>query len=362
MFNDYLPRISASAVEQYLIFTGWTRDIEFKNKNLMVFDYNKYKKRIALPAREDYEDFQPSLERMLDTIALAEQRSPELILKDIFHVYFDSIVFRVDSPKYKKGVVPLDYAFNCINGLRDLVLHSACAEEEPKPITRASVNAKKILSNFNFAQTEIGSYIFKVDTQVPDEIQNQTAIWTKNTPEHDVVTRILHAMSQIDDAVKTQKELSGLAETAYKHGLNAGMCEALLKIRPEEEDAVLDASIAQASIFTGKPSASFKVSVKNYHFDAIRTLDKIYKSKYQSEDLVTCNGFILSLRQDETFRIATVVDKVFERQIAVSLSREYYKSACDAHRDGRQIMVSGKLNKSSTQWKINEVEEFSVIN
>lgn len=75
--------ITAYQIQQYLINNGWEQDVEFKNKNLMVFDSKKYRFRIAVSADEKYEDFGLSVSVVLETIAHFSHKTTEEILKEI---------------------------------------------------------------------------------------------------------------------------------------------------------------------------------------------------------------------------------------------------------------------------------------
>jgi len=113
--SDKLHGITAASIERYLLLKGWARD------------YN-------------------------------------------FTVYFDRMEFRIISSLSQDGKLPLDYATDCIEGLKELILYSACAEQNAQPICfRATNAAKEYLESFKLVQTEVGSFVINIDIQVVDD-------------------------------------------------------------------------------------------------------------------------------------------------------------------------------------------------
>jgi len=161
--HNKLHGITAASVEKYLLLKGWARDLNFRNKKLMVFEFAEPRKRIAVSANEEYEDFYIGLNEALQTVSAFEQRSVELIAKDILTTCFDRIEFRITSPLSQDGKLPLEYTASCIEGLKELILYSACAEQNAQPICfKATNTAKGHLNSFKLAQTEVGSFIINI--------------------------------------------------------------------------------------------------------------------------------------------------------------------------------------------------------
>ena len=72
--------VTAEQVKKHLVANGWKQDIEFKNKNLMVFEYENSGFKIAIPSSEEYADFERGLLRVLDTIADFEGKTSEQVI------------------------------------------------------------------------------------------------------------------------------------------------------------------------------------------------------------------------------------------------------------------------------------------
>ena len=202
------------------------------------------------------------------------------------------------------GKIPLEYAADCVEGLKNLILYSVCAEQSACPICyRTTDYAKALLNKFKLAQTEKGSFILNVDIQVVDENNEQTVLEESDIPvpfEHKVIKRIGTAISQVDAIVNNQRQLTETAETAFKNGITANMCDAFLKMRPVSDADKVTTTIRYASSLTRQTGQVERIEMRTNHFLVIDELAKIYRDKVAIQD-VNLIGVIRSLsRKSDT--------------------------------------------------------------
>ena len=363
-----INEITALSIDKYLLMSGWKRDYDFQNKKLMVF--NNGNTRIAIPSSEQFEDFYYNLNGVLETISLTNKKSINDIVKDILSSYYDRLEFRIISKASEKGKLPFGYASSCIDGLKDLFLYSICAEEKNEPICLRSTNsAKKLLNSFKMAQTEIGSYIINVETIVTKEDYEQFTCsnCAIDSPlEHKVVQRISNAMKQIDDVANSKEEICDLISDAYINGVTANMCDALLKLKSDDEDIAIETQIRYATSVTGEVGKVDKISLNNKHFYYIGEIARKYRENEKYLD-VNLRGIITELKKTENSGItenALLIISIIEnkyRAIKLSLNDTDYFKACDAFRDNREIEVSGTLDMSNRYLAFNSVTNFKII-
>ena len=363
--------ITAASIDRYLQLSGWTRDLNFANHNMMVYS-NAYShpKTLAIPANEDYEDFFVILRNAIDVLEKFEGRPANEIIKDVTTTFIDRLEFRVISEITEDGKIPIEYAAECIEGLKNLILYSVCAEQTACPICyRATDYAKTFLNKFKLAQTEKGSFILNVDIQVVDEGNEQMVLPECSLPvpfEHKVVERIGRAISQVDAIVNNQSQLTETADTAFETGITANMCDALLKMRPVSDEDKVSTTIRYASSLTNKVGQIEHIEMRTNHFLVIDELAKIYRDREDIRD-VTLKGIIRSLAKKadsngdlQTIRLYTVFEGV-PHTVTMALSNEQYRIACDAHRDGIEVEVSGELDMSKRYWEMSNITDFSPI-
>lgn len=370
-----LGGITSASIEKFLLFTGWIRDDTFRNSRMWVFK-NKLDPEftLAVPASEKATDFYTSVYSLIQTLSTIYEKSEQEIIDSLKSAYTDRLQFRIITEESKGGKLPLDYAARCLEGLKDLVLYAACAEENAKPIcTRAYNNAKRSLERFQFGQTQVGSFIINIDVQVADEDNEQLymvgATTIKEPPEHKIIKRIGTALSQIDSVATRRIQVGTLIEDAYKSGITANMCDALSKLKPDSsEDITVETSVFYAEAITQAVSPPEVCTLDNVHFAFIDEISKRYKDCTLIED-VTLNGTIKMLSKattndgDEAENTVRLLAKIGGqmRSIRLHLSPEHHTLACDAYRDDKEVCVSGTIDKSTKHWFFTDVSEFTVI-
>lgn len=372
--KEYTPglySITAPSVDRYLQLNGWIRKLNFANKNIMAYENHSTAavKNLAIPAAEDYDDFYFVLHDVIKTLSKIEKRTEAEIIKDINATFIDRIEFRIISDVSEDGKLPIDYAAECIEGLKELVLYALCAEQTAQPVCyRASDFAKSFLNNFKLAQTEKGSFILNIDIQVVDENNEQSVLSGFETPiplEHKVVERIGTAINQVDAIVKNERKLTETAESAYEAGITANMCDALMKMRPLSEADQITTTIRYASALTNQTGQTEHINMYTNHFLVIDELAKIYRDKNAVQD-TTLIGIVRSLskRHDGDGEMNTIrLYTSFEgrsRTVTIDLLDDQYRIACDAHRDGLEVRVSGELDMSERYWTMSKITHFTL--
>lgn len=365
--------ITAASIDRYLQLNGWTRNYGFANRYMMVYTgRNNSPKTIAIPASEEFDDFYSIVSNVIELLQKKENRPAIEIIKDITTTFIDRLEIRVISEITEDGKIPLEYAADCVEGLKELILYSVCAEQSARPICyRTTEYAKSLLNKFKLAQTEKGSFILNVDIQVVDENNEQTVLdgceCDVPTPfEHKVIERIGTAIGQVDAIVQNRRQLSETAETAFEDGITANMCDAFLKMRPVSDADKVTTTIRYASSLTNRTGQVKRIEMRANHFLVIDELAKIYRDKVAIQD-VNLTGIIRSLSKRaesdgdlKTIRLYTTFDGS-PRTVTISLSDAQYRIACDAHRDGLEVSVSGELDMSERYWVMNNVTNFLPI-
>lgn len=378
--NSYILKnlsgITSASIEKYLLFTGWIKDDAFPNPRLWVFHYTRDPETtIAVPANETAPDFYSRIYSLVQTLSTINARTEQEIIDSLKSAYTDRLQFRIITEKSKNGKIPLEYAARCLDGLKDLVLYAACAEERAKPVCARLYNsAKRRLDKFQFGQTQIGSFIINIDVPVADEENEQmflieAAARPEEPPEHKIIKRIGTAITQIDNLAKQQVKIGDLVEDAYTTGITANMCDALMKLKPESgEDVTVETSIYYAEALTHSVDPPQVHTFENIHFCFIDEISKRYKDRTLVDD-VTIVGTIKMLSKtspgggdeaENTVRLLSKIDGQL-RSITLHLSPKDHASAGDAYRDDREVQVSGTLDKSGRYWFFSTIDEFKII-
>lgn len=366
--NVNIEKVTASALEKYLLLSGWNRNFNFPNRSMMVF--YKEEDTLAFPSSEKLSDFYVCLPRVIDMLSEIYQKPTREIIKGITASYHDLLEFRIKEDSTKDGKIPLNYASECIEGIKELIMYSACAEQVKQPVcVRATQNAKDILNKFKLAQTEVGSYIINIDIQVAEEEEQLS--WpdseAESSLEHKIVRRIGNAIKQVDKVTKDVSKFDEVINEAYKSGITANMCDALMKMKPSSPTATIETKIRYASACTNTVNDIDSVCIQSNHFNMISEISKIYRQVDNQEE-IQLRGYIFSLSKkkvDEVHyeRLIHLVADVdgSTRKVIANLGEDDYRIACDAHRDSKEITISGILDLSKTRYAFTSIKRFEII-
>jgi len=368
--------ITPASIEKYLLLTGWDRIDSFQSKRIIVFALKEDNElKIAIPSKETFDDYYLRLEDVIRTLSILQSKTENEVIESLRSAYTDRIQLRIIDKSIGKGKLPLDYAANCLEGLRDLVLYAACAEENAQPVcVRMYNNAKSILEKFQFGQTGYGSFVINVEVQVVDEENEQLYLFevAPDLPipnEHKVVRRINTAIQQVDRIVNQEVKVSDLIEFGYEDGITANMCDALSKLKPlNSSDIKIEATIRYAEAITHSLVAPVTKILEGIHFSYFEEISKRYRDFSLIEDVNLIGSITMlskenhsSLEEPEnTIRLLTIIDNR-TRLITLHLSPQNHILACNAYRDNIEVEVTGTIDKSGKRWFFSEVHKFTVL-
>ena len=351
------------------------KDLSFKNSKMRVYkNISDPELALAVPSNENATDYYPRIYNLVQTLATVNRKTEQEIIASLKSAYTDRLQFRIITEESQAGKIPLDYAARCIEGLKDLILYAACAEENAKPVcARTNSNAKRSLAQFQFGQTQVGSFVFNVEVRVVDENNEQlflpgVDIIPPESVEHKIIKRIGTAITQIDATTNRQIKINDLVERGYIDGATANMCDALSLLKPEKPgDITVETSIYYAEAITREVTPPKVFLLGNGHFSYIDEISKRYKDCTLIED-VSFEGTIKMLSkssnsddgQENTVRLLSKIDGQL-RSITMTLAPNYHTLACDAYRDDKEVRVSGTLDKSGKYWVFTEITEFTVL-
>lgn len=368
-FFEMIPEIPILNIIRYLELQGWHRRLNFPNEKLIVFDgpldMNREEIQAVIPANESFKDYRDRVAGLIYSLSEIEERPVELILKDMINPNVDRLQVRVISEMSKDGTLPLTYAANLVNSLKDFLVAAACAEENPQPFYhRATKTSFDYINSCRFGQTNIGSFIINIESLIPTVVEEQLSLLHKEDFEHfnrRVIKRVQKGLGYVKDSIK-ENEITLI--TNYETGFNANMCEALLSLGHEKVNFDLEYSV-DWSIGIPKPTdVPDKVKIGHPDFVYLENAARVLRG---TNEVIkkTIKGKILKLAvlgaiQSDAFGKITVCTKQDNKNInfTILLNSKHYKIACNAHRDNAEICAVGLVEKIKNKWEMTNPETF----
>ncbi len=362
-------------VTEWLASLGWRRDPDFPRAELLVFegpgDDDGTPITAVIPSDVSSTDFRDRLIDLVKLVAAATGRTPNEAAADLAAADADRVQVRVLSNFAHRGSIPLDYAAGMIVALRELVVAAACVEENPRAsYTRATKAAVEHARRCRFGQTRRGSFVATLECPVTPVIGDPTA--PSAVPfERRVTERIVRGVGNVHRAA-----LDGRAEalvTQWKDGLNANMCESLLRLRDPDGETTLEFSTHWSRRLAAPADLGRSVRIDRTGFEFVAATSRALRSTV-AHDARAFIGRVVALADpreddddgvddDDDDRIATLRFDANGRgrlqNARARLGEGDYKLACDAHRDGRPVSLRGRLERRGNRWWITDTEGFA---
>jgi hypothetical protein len=368
-----LSLVSLPSIFRYLQFNGWNQ-IAHPNQRIALFEQSDAggKTRVLLPISAELAD---SKERIADALLKLSEfyRSPlDVLIQQITRTASDFLKARLFvSDETRNETVSLEAASEIVWHLRNLVGYTACVQKDPRPFfAKASGLAKDFAEHCRFGHTFRGSFGFSVECPISLPDQPNLFGTAETIPfERQVIERIAFGILDTNKAV-IDDDTTPLVNN-YKRGFNANVCEVLTKTYEAADGLSLDIEVAWSPEL--KPSVEIArprliLDGRSYTFlkTAAKELQKV------DEPLPTViTGKIVALRRDEPdedqtqFERFVTMDWEIEKgttiKIRVPLGPVEYRTACDAHKEGVRIRVSGTPRKEGKFWVLTAAEQLIVL-
>ncbi len=209
-------------------------------------------------------------------------------------------------------------------------------------------------------QTERGSYVAAILAPVPPDLMPslldglEEGTEAGDEPyERRVTLSLMQALQWIQSAIESAKPrdiLEGVQE-----GVSANLCEALASIGPEDPQASVELSMSWSRSRPRLPSrVKDRVSFAQGEFVLIREAGRRLCEGVEARR-EKVQGPVISLHAEAAHLFGDFQGRVILRaevngqtqRVRVLLSRPEYVRACDAHRDGQRVEVTGILQRDA---------------
>ncbi len=360
----------------YLRKTQWQRVLH-PNERLLVFEHAAEETqgplRIVLASGDNYADSPELIENAIELLADLQGVEFEQIVRAVHAVDRDIFSVRFIGPQASSGGLRLDTAATIVSQLRDLLAYAACVEESPRPyFARATSIGRKYTQSCIFGHTFPGSFGFTIESPTGPAPLSAPA----DTPppfERRVVTRILRGIVDLRQAL-----LSGEPEllvAAYETGLNANLCEVLEETLRQGDEAEMEYSVLWSpewpmpAELRGVQSIRLQPSAASFLGAAARQLRRMEESRTRE-----ISGKVVALQSDSSAsddernedleQVATILweeQRGRKLRVHVALDPGDYIRACDAHKFGQEVKVTGLLEKVGKFWTLMAPSRFETF-
>ena len=374
-------KLTPQDLARFLRLHAW-KPIPLKRPGLIAFagapDQEGKNIEIILPTIGDPSSVARNLASALNTLSGLLDRSAAEVIRLVQCVDRDIFGSRLADPQAAHGSISLERAVKVIGDLRDLFSYAACTEEDPRSsFAKATGIGTKHAKACRFGHTFDGSFGFIVESPITvspaPQLPNAMAagVPPPASPfERRVLERIMRGIAFTQEAIAIGSPEPLIAK--YKEGFNANLCETLMELLQTVEEANTEFTVGWSPEWVAPAAIPIRVHLEGKAIKYLESAARYLRSPEQSAEIIL-TGLLINLRsksaptEDEDdgsphqVTIEGTDDKGAERTLRVILSPAEYRAACDAHRDGRKVAITGRLEKEAKFWVLMAPRDFKVI-
>ena len=263
-----------TAIRDYVKASKWTElSDEVKGRfwiyNSPVDEYTQ----VIIP-KDITSDYGRVIWEIASRIAEVESNTIRAVLDVLVNPYSDILRFRIDSPDYLTGTLPVGIASNLFDGARKALLASACSvfnktTHHPRMSYR---EAEDLLNVCKMGQTEIGSYIIKI--VCPLNQLEESPFAKEGFPFAREATSLLMSSSNLLLTNIEEDSIDALVDSQKETPiLSSNLCDAILQMNSGFDRSSLSISALWAPVAKcGKPESPTLLNFKPEYFRPFRFL------------------------------------------------------------------------------------------
>ncbi|MBX3276296.1 MAG: hypothetical protein KF729_38945 [Sandaracinaceae bacterium] len=252
--------IDYKVVKSYLRSRGWT-GANTPRDDVAVF--RRDGAEVVLPLDRTLTDYVPAMVMLARRVAAAEDRGVEAVLSDLTAARADRHRAALVGP----DTLGLDAVARTVDGLTRVFLAAACSAVSPRSFhpRMTLAEAEAFLGATRFTAIERGSVVLVVDT--PTEVSD-----TRNGFGRHVSETLLRSLSHLSMALRADVPQRVLEPTPTDPIVSANLCEAVLRMVPQDEAADLRFEVAWSAAVPSEGGAPTAVAFDREMYEGLESL------------------------------------------------------------------------------------------
>lgn len=368
--QELLARVSPNDARGYAKAKGWQRLSRDVGRLAIFQRADNELDQLLLPLEPQRSDYADRMADAIVKLVEIEGRPAPAILFDIANYDADVMRFRIASTSTEKGTLPLEDAISLLEGARKSLLsaaHSVLAPQKFHPRLGRS-EADDLLKSCRMGQTERGSFTITISCPLRS-IEPEARLINEGAESFARQTTSMLAASvhRIWSAIQGDRAFAALEPEADQPVISANLCEAILKMRPERDDAALFFGVSWAAA-EPKPFQTdlpIAISFQGDDFGEVENLYDQLKPTAQSasEDFVGRVDELKGELTEQNERQGEVVFSLFDPateevlKTRADLNVDQYRLADQLHMSGGIVYVHGRIQRGRRVSRLIEIQK-----
>lgn len=319
-------------------------------------------------------DYGTRFRQLLDDLRRVEQRSEELLLRDIRSSSRDVIKFRLTG-NHDNGRIPVDQGARVFKDARDILLAAACAAVVKRPAfsKKKPDKAMEYVRRTQFGPTEPGSFVLTIESAVPPLlVPAQVSLFDEEVVAEPqpfdrqvgiTLATAVNAARRIVDEVsassRTDSITGGVAE-----GLTSNLCASIASLVGPLGASTLEMRFRWAGSRPA-PKLPREVIFESGSSPVLHVMAKALRAEAVYDEYVV-SGPVYRLVSDDVLTGGTIAVVAMEghakgRLVTVELSVEDYLAASKAHQANEWIRCTGELARIKGNFQLRNPRGFGIV-
>lgn len=324
---------------------------------------------ITLPKSISVPDYPIYVQQAVNMLSSLMDKAPETIADDIMLYDRDILMIRV-LENVDITSIPIGLASKQISELKQLIAYAASSERDAQPhFINPLATASEMVEHYRFGHTFAGSFGYRIESPIRDQESVQMNMFEDDLPlERRVMERIIRGLAATEKAAELQ-DVQPLID-GYIEGFNANMCAAILKMSGDYKEPIKYSIRWSNKINVSDDMRDINnISIQRQHFQYLKAASE--QLKILEPESKTIKGRVISLSSQEDPQSERVAErsvivqwdrgKERSRKVQISLERDDYMEALQAHSNWSTISVSGIIERKGPKWRLTEPKRFKVL-
>jgi len=376
---NMIQEVKFTELQAYLRNTGWQR-IAVGKPGVALFQRelgNNFYETL-LPLSKDFADYDARILDVINEIALSENREPGQVLADLSLPPSDVVRFRVLNRDTKNGTISFPEGFNLLENAKKALLSIATDILQPEKYHKrlGLKGAQQFIDECRLGQTEKGSFVASVIcpfvNQAQDDKAQQLSIFNHteefaNSFTRKVTMRLMHTLATVKSAIDNGEE-NRIIDLEGENMISGNFLESILDLNPTKENSEIEI-LTSWSVFANRENiAPRSIKLSNDYIPVLENMvSRIKPADEGISDVfigrisnTKANPDIKSRTEGEIVLNFILGEEEKVSKAKIILDKENYNAACEAHKNGQTVRVSGKL-LSMGRSKVIENPIFEIV-
>lgn len=355
LFNA-MKSISTLQMCEYLLFSGWKEFKTKRSKEVRIFQTKKDEKlfQVSVPMDKALSDYDYVLFQSCKVIAGCENKTVNQKIIELLNPLADIIKIQLANNKIKNGTLLLNDAEAIYENIKKMLMSTAMSLYSESRFCRGKLPSlvQNFINSCRYGQTEVGSYVISVICPFVGERQEKFVQLSLFDDEKEISESITRKITKklfynLKDIKKTLDLGEDLDNLIYpKQSINVNFLEAIENLDISEKESSVKIYAKWSPHIKIEKEFESEVTLDNSNYEPIKRKVEMYKEQlHKNETSYIGQIKTLSSEPDAENRNSGIVSIVSivggtKKTIKMTLNKEDYQSAINAHKLGKSIKVS----------------------